>query len=61
VTKSSKPSVDYERTGRPEEHCGPASPWPVAGECRHFEPPVSCEKVQGTISPRGWCRLWKHK
>lgn len=29
--------------------------------CRHFKAPHSCDKVAGTISPKGWCMLWAPK
>jgi hypothetical protein len=29
--------------------------------CAHFLPPSSCQVVQGTIVPNGWCKLFKAK
>jgi hypothetical protein len=29
--------------------------------CQHFQPPSSCQVVQGTISPQGWCQLFVKK
>jgi len=29
--------------------------------CGHFLPPSSCQVVQGTIVPNGWCKLFKAK
>ena len=29
--------------------------------CAHFLPPSSCQVVQGTIVPNGWCKLYKAK
>lgn len=26
--------------------------------CSLFQPPSSCQAVDGTISPSGWCKLW---
>lgn len=28
-------------------------------QCVHFQPPASCELVQGTIVPNGWCKLFR--
>ena len=29
--------------------------------CAHFQAPASCELVQGTIVPNGWCKLYRAK
>ena len=29
--------------------------------CRFFEPPKSCQLVQGDISPNGWCSFFAKK
>jgi hypothetical protein len=29
--------------------------------CAHFQPPSSCNIVDGTISPRGWCKMFSPK
>lgn len=29
--------------------------------CAHFQSPSSCEVVQGTIVPNGWCKLFRAK
>jgi len=29
--------------------------------CVHFRAPASCELVQGTIVPNGWCKLYRPK
>ena len=29
--------------------------------CAHFQPPASCQVVQGTIVPNGWCKLFSPK
>ena len=29
--------------------------------CSLFQPPSSCQLVEGTISPSGWCKLWIKK
>jgi hypothetical protein len=57
LEKKDKDSVEYSGTGHKDSHCGPVKEWP-GGVCTHFEKPRSCDKVEGVISPRGWCRLW---
>lgn len=29
--------------------------------CANFQPPASCKVVDGTISPSGWCILYRPK
>ncbi|HLY05342.1 MAG TPA: hypothetical protein VKR31_06315 [Rhizomicrobium sp.] len=29
--------------------------------CVHFQAPASCELVQGSIVPNGWCKLYRAK
>lgn len=29
--------------------------------CANFQPPASCKLVDGTISPSGWCILYRSK
>lgn len=29
--------------------------------CAHFRAPASCELVQGSIVPNGWCKLYRAK
>lgn len=29
--------------------------------CANFQPPASCKLVEGTISPSGWCILYRAK
>lgn len=29
--------------------------------CAHFQAPASCQVVQGTIVPNGWCKLFSAK
>jgi len=29
--------------------------------CAPFEPPNGCRIVDGTISPKGWCKVWQRK
>jgi len=51
MAKLNKSSVDYSE-GKPHAHCG---------LCRHFEPPHSCEIVEGTIEPHMWCERFEKK
>lgn len=30
-------------------------------QCVHFQPPSSCQIVQGDIAPNGWCGAWAPK
>jgi hypothetical protein len=52
VGKVSKASVDYEHPAKGMDHCR---------DCRYFEAPHGCHKVEGAIQPGDWCRLWKAK
>ncbi len=45
----SKSSVAYQ--GTPYEG-------KICAQCRLFSAPHSCQAVEGSISPKGWCRLW---
>jgi hypothetical protein len=33
----------------------------MCSSCSHFKQPSSCDIVEGTISPSGWCRLFSQK
>ena len=48
--KATKASVDYSR-GTYKEHCG---------ICEHYSD-HTCSKVQGTIEPDYWCKLYEPK
>jgi len=48
-TLASKEAADYTDNGTPSEHCS---------ICEHFMLPRNCTKVQGNISPKGWCMYW---
>jgi hypothetical protein len=50
--KASKATARYR--GRPNSgrRCG---------QCVHYRFPLSCELVQGPISPFGWCRFFEPK
>jgi hypothetical protein len=49
--KASKQSVHYSQ-GMKTRHCG---------ICQHFQPPHSCEVVEGKIDPEYWCEKFKAK
>lgn len=57
-TKSSKEALQYQSTPHDGQHCS---------NCRVFHPgktPDSvgtCDLVQGSISPQGWCRVFVAK
>lgn len=48
----SKVAVAYQDTPHGSQRCD---------TCRLFKPPKSCQVVEGSISPGGWCRLWVTK
>jgi hypothetical protein len=50
--KSSKGIVRYQDRPRGDRQCA---------KCTMFRPPHACTAVAGTISPDGWCELYKHK
>ncbi len=52
AAKVSKAAVAYQDSPKGSQRCD---------NCRLFEPPKSCQAVQGVISPNGWCRLWGPK
>lgn len=52
VAKDTKSAAKYTDHGTPSEHCG---------MCVFFIRPVSCEKVQGRISPKGWCKHFRKR
>jgi hypothetical protein len=31
----------------------------MCGNCKLFTPPSSCQTVDGTISPNGWCSIYQ--
>jgi hypothetical protein len=30
----------------------------ACGGCRYFHAPNVCDRVEGPVSPMGWCRFW---
>jgi hypothetical protein len=50
--KVSKASAKYRGHSNSGQRCG---------QCVHYRFALSCEIVQGPISPFGWCRFFKPK
>lgn len=50
--KVSKDQVSYQDTPKNDQYCA---------DCRFFQEPNACERVEGEISPEGWCALWSPK
>jgi hypothetical protein len=48
--KLSKQDAAYQDTPRDDHLCS---------GCTQFQPPQSCNVVDGEISPRGWCKLFE--
>jgi high potential iron-sulfur protein len=48
--KLGKADADYQATPKNDQQCS---------ECTKFQPPQSCSVVTGTISPKGWCKLYE--
>ncbi len=48
MSKKTKHDVVYSK-GMTSAHCG---------ICEHFRKPNSCTKVEGTIDPAYWCKLY---
>lgn len=50
AVKSSQASVQYQAQPKGEQKCG---------NCMHFiAESNTCKRVDGTISPQGWCIIW---
>lgn len=52
ANKIPQKAVSYQSTPKGEQRCD---------NCALWEPPSSCKLVDGTISPSGWCTLYKKK
>jgi High potential iron-sulfur protein len=52
AAKVSQQVVKYQPTPKGDQHCE---------NCQHFEPPSSCQSVDGTVSPQGWCMIYAKK
>jgi hypothetical protein len=48
----SSPAVTYQDSPKDGRQCD---------GCSLFQAPNSCQVVDGTISPTGWCKLWVKK
>jgi len=46
------PVVTYQNSPKGAQQCD---------NCLLFQEPTSCQVVDGTISPTGWCKLWAKK
>ncbi len=46
------PAVAYQPSPKDGHQCD---------GCMLFQAPSSCQVVDGTISPTGWCKLWAKK
>lgn len=51
-TKVAKPLVAYQDSPKGSQECD---------NCQYFQPPGACQVVAGTISPKGWCKMWLKK
>ncbi len=52
VDRLSKGDVDYRDYPKGGERCD---------NCRVWAPPDGCKSVEGEISPRGWCNIWRSR
>ncbi len=50
AAKASPGSVAYRGSPKGDQNCA---------NCSLFISPSSCKSVSGTISPNGWCRIWR--
>lgn len=50
--KISQKLANYQGAPRGKDHCG---------VCANFQPPHTCQFVQGEINPNGWCQLFAPK
>jgi High potential iron-sulfur protein len=50
AAKASPGSVGYRDSPKGDQNCA---------NCRLFASPNACKSVDGSISPNGWCRIWK--
>lgn len=51
-TKVAKTLVAYQDSPKGSQECD---------NCQYFQPPGACQVVAGTISPKGWCKMWAKK
>lgn len=50
--KVSQKTAAYQPTAKGNQQCD---------KCQNFQPPASCKLVDGSVSPSGWCTLFKAK
>lgn len=50
ANKLPKAAVGYQDKPHDGQHCS---------QCALFQKPHSCKSVAGTISPNGWCRIYR--
>jgi hypothetical protein len=50
AAKASRGSVGYRDTPNGDKNCA---------NCSLFSSPNSCKSVEGTVSPNGWCKIWR--
>jgi hypothetical protein len=50
--KVAQAAVQYQTSPKNNQQCS---------GCSHFQAPSSCQLVDGTISPNGWCALFQAK
>lgn len=50
ASKLPKGAVSYQDKPHGNQKCS---------NCALFEPPHSCKSVAGSISPNGWCRIYR--
>ena len=48
----SSPAVAYQDTPKDAHQCD---------NCSLFQAPSSCQVVDGSVNPAGWCKLWVKK
>ena len=51
-SKAPKSAVQYQDSPKEGQKCG---------DCQYFTAPGSCQLVEGSISPSGWCSLFTGK
>jgi hypothetical protein len=49
TAKITKAAAQYQTSPNGEQRCG---------TCTHYRFPFACERVEGAVSLRGWCRLY---
>ena len=52
AAKAPQKAVKYQETPKGDQSCE---------NCALFEAPSSCKTVDGTVSPNGWCMVYRKK